>query len=126
MVMRKILFGTVVFFSLAFLAACGGGSAGTSGSSGDAGATGATGDTGATGSISVPTDSDLAITLNGRLDIDSTELDYQNTITISGLDNESMDSRLRYGKMTCLFVLLPQSQGRNLKLPWRANVQLLL
>ena len=36
--MRKILFGTIVFFSLAFLAACGGGGSGSSGAAGAAGA----------------------------------------------------------------------------------------
>ena len=49
--MHKIIFGTIVFFSLAFLAACGGGG---SGSAGSAGAKGDTGTTGATGSIAVP------------------------------------------------------------------------
>ena len=64
--MRKILFGTIVFFSLAFLAACGGGggsgSAGSTGAAGTNGTNGTNGNNGTDGSISVPTDagSDLA------------------------------------------------------------------
>ena len=56
MSMHKIFFGTIVFFSLAFLAACGGGG------SGSAGSTGATGAAGAAGTIAVPSaEDDLAI-----------------------------------------------------------------
>ena len=49
MSMQKIFFGTIVFFSLAFLAACGGGGSGSSGAAGADGAAGSTGATGATG-----------------------------------------------------------------------------
>ena len=58
MSMHKIFFGTIVFFSLAFLAACGGG-----GSAGSTGAAGADGAAGTAGTISVPSaDSNLSIT----------------------------------------------------------------
>ena len=71
--MRKILFGTIVFFSLAFLAACGGGGSGSKGATGATGATGAagadgTGTAGASGSGSASTafqDANLSISYNG-------------------------------------------------------------
>jgi len=100
MVMRKIFFGSIVFFSVAFLAACGGGSSGSAGSTGAtgaagaAGAAGATGATGATGSISLPTDV-VTLTLN-QADMDSTKLEVDVEVKVSGLDNVSPDSRLRY------------------------------
>jgi len=94
--MHKILFGTIVFFSLAFLAACGGGGSGSAGSAGATGAAGDDGDDGAAGTISLPTDSDLALSV-ALLDNDSTKLEWGGfTINVVGLDNETVDSRLRY------------------------------
>jgi hypothetical protein len=96
MVMRKILFGSIVFFSLAFLAACGGGGSGSSGAAGAAGAAGADGATGATGSIAVPSaDTDLAIAAVAT-DTDITLGQMANTYTVSGLDNVTPESRLKY------------------------------
>ena len=92
MVMRKMFFGTIVFFSLAFLAACG---SGGSGSSGATGATGAAGAAGSDGSISVPSDSDLALATVQK-DMDSSLLEIDVKVSVTGLDNESSDSRLRY------------------------------
>lgn len=104
--MRKILFGTIVFFSLAFLAACGGGGSGSSGAAGagggsgttgDTGATGATGATGPTGSISVPkADSNLVITASATADSDLTLGHVNRTFVVSGLDNITADNRTRY------------------------------
>ena len=47
--MRKILFGTIVLFSLAFLASCGGGGSGSSGAAGTAGTNGTNGTNGTDG-----------------------------------------------------------------------------
>ncbi len=94
MVMRKILFGTTVFFSLAFLAACGGGGSGSSGAAGAAGAAGADGAAGAAGSIAVPTD--VVATTTVQKDLDSTALEIDVHIDVSGIDNSTADSRLRY------------------------------
>ena len=58
MSMHKIFFGTIVFFSLAFLAACGGGGSGSSGATGAAGAAGADG---AAGTIAVPGAGDFGV-----------------------------------------------------------------
>jgi hypothetical protein len=66
------------------------------GEKGSAGATGATGATGADGTIALPdADSDLAITLQQKdLDSDANELDI--ILLVSGTDNLSADSRVRY------------------------------
>jgi hypothetical protein len=96
MVMRKILFGSIVFFSLAFLAACGGGGSGSSGAAGAAGAAGADGATGATGSIAVPTDADLALTASTTADTDESIGQVAKSFTLSGTNSEATDSRLRY------------------------------
>ena len=96
MVMRKILFGSIIFFSLAFLAACGGGGSGSSGAAGAAGAAGATGATGATGSIAVPTDADLALTASTTADTDESIGQVAKSFTLSGTNSEATDSRLRY------------------------------
>jgi len=98
--MRKILFGTIVFFSLAFLAACGGGGSGSSGAAGAAGAAGATGAdgaTGATGSIAIPSGGSLAIAaVTGSLDTGEKLGTVVRTYTISGADALAVDSRQRY------------------------------
>jgi hypothetical protein len=88
--MHKIFFGTIVFFSLAFLAACGGGG-------GSAGSTGATGADGAAGTIAVPSaDSDLAISAGLSADSDYDLGQVGTTFNLSGLDNLTADSRVRY------------------------------
>jgi hypothetical protein len=90
MSMHKIFFGTIVFFSLAFLAACGGGGSGSSG------ATGAAGAAGADGTIAVPSaDSDLTLT-DMEKDMDVTKLELAIQVGVSGLDNLTADSRQRY------------------------------
>jgi hypothetical protein len=94
--MHKIFFGTIVFFSLAFLAACGGGG---SGSTGATGATGAAGSAASGGGGSVPdADSDLAIAISTTPDplFASTLGNYTEAFLISGTDNVSEDSRVRY------------------------------
>ncbi len=100
--MHKIFVGTIVFFSLAFLAACGGGSgsAGSTGATGATGDAGAKGDTGLTGSIAVPT-----VTATIAWDNDTTieDTDYRletftsaQSITVT-LDNVTdARSKLRY------------------------------
>lgn len=93
MSMQKIFFGTIVFFSLAFLAACGGGG---SGSSGAAGAKGDAGADGAPGTIAVPTDADLALTASATADTDESLGEVGRDFYLSGIDNVSLDSRLRY------------------------------
>ncbi len=91
MSMHKIFFGTIVFFSLAFLAACGG-----SGGSGSTGATGAAGAAGAAGTISVPTDANLVITASTADDTNLSLGLISKTFEIGGADNVTADSRLRY------------------------------
>jgi len=94
--MHKIFFGTIVFFSVAFLAACGGGSSGSSGAGGAAGAAGADGATGATGSIAVPS-ADTNTFVTAAIDTDTDLGQITNTYTITGINNTAtMDSRLRY------------------------------
>jgi len=102
----RYFFQWIVLISLALsLAACGG----SSGSKGDTGATGATGDagdkgdtgnqgdTGDNGTIAVPSaDSDLAITASATADTDLTLGEVAKTYTVSGTDNLSADSRVRY------------------------------
>lgn len=101
MVMRKILFGSIVFFSLAFLAACGGGGSGSSGAAGAAGA-GTAGATGATGSIALFEDADLSIAYNGGsgtavpLDTGTVVGKISGLININGMDNSTANSRNRY------------------------------
>ena len=88
MSMHKIFFGTIVFFSLAFLAACGGGGSGSSG---------ATGATGAAGTIAVPSAGTLALAaLSTGGDTDRALGSAARTYSLTGMDNESADSRLRY------------------------------
>ena len=94
--MHKIFIGAIVFFSLAFLAACGGGgsgAAGSAGATGAAGAAGATGDTGAAGaagSVSVPSASTtLTIVASTTLDTDITLGEVHRTYTVSGMDNNT-------------------------------------
>ncbi len=87
--MRKIFFGTIVFFSLAFLAACG------SGSSGSKGADGADGAAGTAGTISVPTAGSEALTVLQK-DLDSDIRDIDIIFNLAGADNLSSDSRVRY------------------------------
>jgi len=98
--MHKIFVGTIVFFSLAFLAACGGGGSGSAGSTGAAGTNGTNGtngNNGTDGSISVPsTDSDLAISAQISVDDDVDLGQVGTTFTLSGMDNVTADSRLRY------------------------------
>jgi hypothetical protein len=112
MVMRKIVLGSIVLFSLVFLAACGGGGgSGSTGAAGAAGAAGGDGDAGAAGSIAVPsadtntfvsaTDgTDALVGLDSCIDdVSQAELigTICNTYTITGIDNTSaIDSRLRY------------------------------
>lgn len=98
--MRKILFGTIVFFSLAFLAGCGGGgggSAGSAGAKGDTGTAGAKGDTGLTGTSggTVPGADDLVLTKNSAdTDMDIGDLAF--TITVQNTDNFTRDDKTRY------------------------------
>ena len=103
--MHKIIFGTIVFFSLAFLAACGGGgsgSAGSAGAKGDTGTAGAKGDTGTAGSGgsgAVPSAGVLALTASN---IDSNfALGSMATriITISGHDNYSLTATPDWSKV---------------------------
>jgi len=110
--MRKILFGTIVFFSLAFLAACGGGGSGSSGAGGTAGAKGDAGDkgdTGLTGSITVFQDTNLVASFNSALGafpgstptavpLDSGAIigSVSGYIAATGLDNLTAGSRNRY------------------------------
>jgi hypothetical protein len=69
---------------------------GEKGSAGATGATGATGADGADGTIAVPdADSDLAITLQQK-DLDSDANDLDIILLVSGTDNLSADSRVRY------------------------------
>jgi hypothetical protein len=109
MVMRKILFGSIVFFSLAFLAACGGGGSGSNGAAGSAGSAGADGAAGATGSIAVFEDADLTIAYNGAagavagstptavpLDTGSVMGKISGLLNINGMDNSTANSRNRY------------------------------
>ena len=78
------------------LVACSG-SSGSDGATGATGATGPQGDTGDNGSIAVPdADSDLAITASSTADTDLTLGEVAKTYTISGTDNLSADSRVRY------------------------------
>ena len=87
------------------LAACGGssgskgdtGATGAKGDAGDKGDTGNQGDTGDNGTIAVPSaDSDLAITASATADTDLTLGEVAKTYTVSGTDNLSADSRVRY------------------------------
>jgi len=107
--MRKILFGTIVFFSLAFLAACGGGGSGSSGSAGTAGTAGADGAAGATGSIALFEDADLITSFNGAmgsiagatptavaLDNGTVIGQLSGTLHVRGTDNLTAGSRNRY------------------------------
>jgi len=102
MSMHKIFFGTIVFFSLAFLAACGGGGSGSSGAAGTAGTAGADGAAGATGSIAVFEDADLTIAYNGgsgtAVPLDTGEVIGQlsGLLNINGMDNISDNSRNKY------------------------------
>jgi hypothetical protein len=117
--MHKIFFGTIVFFSLAFLAACGGGGSGSAGSAGATGAAGAagadgaagaTGATGATGAVAAFTDADLNISYNGAsgavagstptavpLDNGTTIGAISGELIVSGVDNiSSLGSSSKY------------------------------
>jgi len=100
--MRKILFGTIVLFSLAFLASCGGGGSGSSGAAGTAGTAGADGAAGATGSIALFEDADLSIAYNGgsgtAVPLDTGEVIGQlsGLLNINGMDNISDNSRNKY------------------------------
>jgi hypothetical protein len=87
--MHKIFIGTIAFFSLAFLAACGGGG-------GSSGSTGATGASGSAGTIAVPS-SDTNTFVTSVVDTDTDMGDITNTYIVTGLDNTTdPDSRLRY------------------------------
>ena len=116
--MRKILFGTIVFFSLAFLASCGGGGSGSKGATGATGATGAagadgSGTDGSSGSSSGNTvfeDANLLASFNGAagaipgatptavpLDNSSTIGFISGRLSISGHDNiTSLSSSSKY------------------------------
>ena len=113
--MRKIFFGTIVFFSLAFLAACGGGSgsSGSAGSDGAAGAAGADGAAGATGSITVFSDANLLASFNGAagavpgatptavpLDNGSVIGKISGQLLVTGFDNLTPSSPNRYFQYT--------------------------
>ena len=108
MSMHKIFFGTIVFFSLAFLSACGGGGgSGSSGAAGSAGSAGADGAAGATGSIALFQDVNLNISYNGNagavpgstpaahtaLDSDAVLGTISGSLIVSGTDNLTADSR---------------------------------
>jgi len=102
MVMRKIFFGSIVFFSLAFLAACGGGSgsSGATGATGATGAAGADGSSGSGGSGSVPTAS-ATIYYDNNSAVDDTDYTLA-TFTPGQALNVALDnvtdagSKLRY------------------------------
>jgi len=105
--MRKILFGTIVFFSLAFLASCGGGGSGSKGATGATGATGAAGADGTSGTGTdgtstsgsggtVPSaDADLALTAS-LIDSDlAIGAMATRKMVVSGMDNYT-SSRVKY------------------------------
>ena len=105
--MRKILFGTIVFFSIAFLAACGGGGSGSSGAAGTAGTgtagdKGDKGDTGLPGSITIPSGGTLAIAAvtatNSAPNVDTSMTlgTVVRNFNISGAEALVADSRQRY------------------------------
>jgi hypothetical protein len=92
MSMHKMFFGTIVFLSTAFLAACGSGS----GSSGAAGAAGEAGAAGAAGTIAVPS-ADTNSFVSTVIDTHPTLGTISNVYTLTGIDNTSAgDTRLRY------------------------------
>jgi len=111
--MRKILFGTIVLFSLAFLASCGGGGSGSGGAAGTAGTAGADGAAGATGSIALFEDTNLLASFNGAagalpgatptavpLDSGAVIGVLSGLLTVTGVDNLTAESRNRYYQYT--------------------------
>jgi len=106
--MRKILFGTIVFFSLAFLASCGGGSSGSKGATGATGATGAAGADGTgtagssgTGSGGTVPGADANLTITGSATLLDSDMDLgqiaTRTLVVAGLDNLSTTRTKYYG-----------------------------
>ena len=83
--MSKLYLGISFLLSIFLLSGCGG--SGTSGSSGSAGAD---------GTIKVPSGGSLALTASTTPDADNTLGEMSKTFTLSGADNLSLDSRVRY------------------------------